>query len=230
MSTTGTRTRPAARRWRRTALGLAAVLTAVLSLVLPSWTAEAVDSTTWVQRNLAGLSYLPTSGIDGAYGPHGIAGPRTYAKIYALQDNDCTPIHFAYSEFSSHDGAGFSGGKVSAAKVKSNVLRTMWKAEAVRHKLGDHLLTVISGFRSIAHNRAVGGATNSQHLYGTAVDLRGSGVTLCAIARAARTSGFSGILGPGAEGHSDHTHAGSRLENNDDGITNGFYWNAPVCF
>jgi Peptidase M15 len=74
------------------------------------------------------------------------------------------------------------------------------RLEALRHKLGDHPLVVTSGFRSIACNQRVGGASNSQHLYGTAADVIGSGgVSLCAIALTARTAGFScGIPTSGA--------------------------------
>ena len=42
----------------------------------------------------------------------------------------------------------------------------MYKLEAFRKKLGDRSLTITSGFRSIAQNNSVGGASNSMHLYG----------------------------------------------------------------
>lgn len=42
--------------------------------------------------------------------------------------------------------------------------------EAVRRLLGDRVVTVSSGYRSGALNRAVGGARNSAHLRGLAVD------------------------------------------------------------
>jgi zinc D-Ala-D-Ala carboxypeptidase len=172
--------------------------------------------------------------FQAAYGlgADGIAGPATYAKLYALQDADCTPIHFAWSEVddSSACGGGFDGGKVAPATVQSNLFRQMWKLEALRHKLGDHPLVVTSGFRSIACNQRVGGASNSQHLYGTAADVIGTGgVSLCAIALTARTAGFSGMLGPGAPGHGDHVHLDSRAENHQDGLTDGWYWSAPSC-
>ena len=47
----------------------------------------------------------------------------------------------------------------------------MWKAEALRHKLGDRPIGVSSGFRDYACNSSVGGASNSRHLYGDALDL-----------------------------------------------------------
>ena len=172
--------------------------------------------------------------FQAAYGlgADGVAGPATYAKLYALQDADCTPIHFAWSEVddSSACGGGLDGGKVAPATVQSNLFRLMWKLEALRHKLGDHPLVVTSGFRSIACNQRVGGASNSQHLYGTAADVIGSGgVSLCAIALTARTAGLSGMLGPGAPGHGDHVHLDSRAENHQDGLADGWYWSAPSC-
>lgn len=173
--------------------------------------------------------------IDGVYGPRtkaavtrfqrgyglsadGIAGSQTFGKIYDLQDNDCTPIHFTYGEL-NRCNSDWSGGKVSASTARSNALRNMWKLEAMRHKLGDRPIYISSGFRSIACNNAVGGASNSQHLYGRAADLTGSH-SLCTLARAARSSGFAGILGPGYPGHNDHTHLDSRSSR---------FWSAPSC-
>src|SRR6266511_2959541 len=120
--------------------------------------------------------------------------------------------------------AGFHGGKVSSLEVQTNVRRLMWKLEALRHQLHDVPLLVSSGFRSVACNRRVGGAANSQHQYGTAADVVSPGGSLCRIALAARSAGFSGILGPGAEGHGDHVHLDSRAENAHDGLANAFFW------
>jgi zinc D-Ala-D-Ala carboxypeptidase len=186
--------------------------------------------------------------IDGAFGPatraavarfqaayglpaSGTAGPRTYAKIYALQDPDCTPAHFSLAELddSAACGGGFDGGRVSSLEVRASLRRLMWKLEALRRQLHDAPLPVSSGFRSVACNRRAGGAANSQHLYGTAADLLSPRASLCAIARAARGAGFSGIIGPGAAGHGDHVHLDSRAENNHDHLPNAFFWAAPSC-
>jgi zinc D-Ala-D-Ala carboxypeptidase len=113
--------------------------------------------------------------------------------------------------------------------VRTNLLRLMWKLEALRHRLHDAPLVVTSGFRSLRCNQRVGGARNSQHLYGTAADVRSPRASLCAIARAARSAGFSGILGPGVEGHGGHVHLDSRAENHHDGMADAFYWSAPSC-
>jgi zinc D-Ala-D-Ala carboxypeptidase len=157
-----------------------------------------------------------------AYGlaADGIAGPATFSKIYSLQDDDCTPIHFTYSELDDGcGGSGWDGGPLSAAATKANALQTMWQLEAMRHAMGDAPLNITSGFRSIACNNSVGGASNSQHLYGRAADLVGSH-SLCRLAQQARNHGFGGIFGPGYPGHNDHTHLDIRTSNS---------WSAPNC-
>lgn len=192
---------------------------------------------TQLQIRVAGY---PGSGgvlaIDGDYGPataaaverfqsayglgaDGIAAAATFTKLYALQDDDCTPIHFTYSELNDCNST-WAGGAVSAATAKSNALRTMWKLEAMRHALGDQPITVTSGFRSHACNDAVGGAASSRHLYGDAADLGAGPHSLCKLAQQARSHGFNGILGPGYPGHGDHTHLDHRASR---------FWSASSC-
>ncbi|MER6095947.1 D-Ala-D-Ala carboxypeptidase family metallohydrolase [Streptomyces sp. NPDC001728] len=192
---------------------------------------------TALQVRVAGYpGYGGVLAIDGDYGPgtaaavkrfqsayglaaDGVAGPATFSKIYALQDDDCTPIHFTYAELNTCNTT-WAGGAVSAATAKSNALRTMWKLEALRHALGDQSIRVTSGFRSQACNAAVGGASSSRHLYGDAADLGSGPHSLCLLAQQARNHGFNGILGPGYPGHSDHTHVDHR---------DGRFWSASGC-
>ena len=88
--------------------------------------------------------------LDGVFGPataravkrfkqayglnaDSVAGPAVFNKIYALQDNDCTPIHFSFGEMDDNCGANnFNGGKVSATAAMRNTLRMMWQLEAMR--------------------------------------------------------------------------------------------------
>lgn len=176
-------------------------------------------------------------GIDGQFGPatkravtrfqqayglaaDGIAGGQTFSKIYELQDDDCTPVNFSFAETTYNCGrGGFSGGAVPAATVRENLLRGMWKAQAMRRKLGDRPITVSSGFRDRSCNASSGGASNSRHLYGDALDLV-PGPSICSMVQTARTSGFNGILGPGYPGHGDHAHVDSR---------SGRFWSSSSC-
>ena len=174
--------------------------------------------------------------LDGVFGPatdaavkrfqqeyglavDGIAGSQTYGQIYALQDADCTPAHFSYSELNQCNST-WAGGPLSASATKSNAREVMWKLEALRHGLGDHPIRITSGFRSYSCNNAAGGVSSSRHLYGDAADMGNLSHSLCTIAREARSYGFYGILGPGFPNHNDHIHVASK---------NGSR-SAPWCF
>jgi zinc D-Ala-D-Ala carboxypeptidase len=190
-----------------------------------------------LQIRVAGYpGYGGVLGLDGQFGPgtkaavtrfqqayglgaDGIAGPATFAKIYDLQDDDCTPVNFSYDELNNCN-SDWSGGNVSAATARANALVSMWKLQAMRHAMGDRPIDVNGGFRSVSCNNAVGGSPTSRHLYGDAVDL-GAGVQgFCALARQARNHGFSEILGPGYPGHDDHVHVAHRSTR---------LWSAPDC-
>lgn len=189
-----------------------------------------------LQLRISGYpGYGAVLGLDGSFGPatrsalirfqqayglaaDGVAGPQTFAKLYALQDDDCTPVNFSYAELNRCNST-WSGGAVSAATARANALIVMWKLQALRHALGDQPIGVNGGFRSVSCNNAVGGASNSRHLYGDAVDLAAGVHGFCRIAQEARSRGFNGILGPGYPDHNDHVHldGGNR------------FWSAPSC-
>lgn len=195
------------------------------------------DDVRQLQIRVAGYpGYGAVLGLDGDFGPatksavirfqqayglgaDGIAGPQTFTKLYALQDNDCTPVNFSYDELNNCN-SDWSGGRVSASAARANALVTMWKLQAMRHAMGDRGIVVNGGFRSVTCNNNVGGATNSRHLYGDAADLGAGAQGFCNLARQARNHGFTEILGPGYPDHNDHVHVANR---------SGRLWSAPNC-
>jgi uncharacterized protein YcbK (DUF882 family) len=66
--------------------------------------------------------------------------------------------HFTIEEFDCHDGTKVPAAAVAALKV---LCRDM--LEPLRAKYGS--CTVVSGFRTSAHNAAVGGVAKSEHKY-----------------------------------------------------------------
>lgn len=193
---------------------------------------------TQLQIRIAGwMSYGEVLAIDGDYGSKtkaavtrfqqgygltadGIAGPQTYSKIYELQKDDCSPAHFSWTEVTASATCGSQYGYMTTS-VKENLKRAMWKAEALRRKLGDHPITVTSGFRTSWCDELVGGSGSGEHTTGRALDLVPTYGTLCSIARAARYAGYNGIFGPGYPNHNDHVHVDSRSSRS---------WSAPNCF
>ncbi len=145
-----------------------------------------------------------------AYGQtaDGVVGSAMQATLNSLESSDGSTAHFEFSEFTSHDGSGFGGGKVGTSTVKENIRRLMYKLEAVRKKAGNSPITINSGFRSVAYNSSIGGASNSMHVYGTAADIVVSGHTTLQVYRIAETCGFSGLE---AYTHS-WQHCDSRME------------------
>lgn len=169
----------------------------------PTQTYISTDGNFGPATKAAVIRFQTAYGLD----PDGVVGPATQAVLNSLESADGSTAHFNWSEFYSHDGSGFSGGKVSEATVRENVRRLMYKLEALRVKAGNNGITINSGFRSIAHNRAVGGATNSQHLYGIAADIVVSNRSVSQVIQVAKTCGFSGIIR-----YDTFTHVDSRIE------------------
>lgn len=66
------------------------------------------------------------------------------------------------------------------------------KLQIMRKHFGRPLI-INSAYRTIEHNKAVGGACDSRHLFGTAADIYISGVTMKEIADFAKAIDFRGV-------------------------------------
>jgi uncharacterized protein YcbK (DUF882 family) len=91
---------------------------------------------------------------------------------------DLSP-HFSSWEFAEH-GSG---------KTRSIDRRLLDVLESIRSGLRGRPLPIVSGYRSAAYNRRIGGAPRSQHIYGRAADIPGGLATV----EDARRAGAVGI-------------------------------------
>lgn len=76
-----------------------------------------------------------------------------------------------------------------AAKIDPGLVQ---KLQQLRDRIGKPI-SITSGYRCQAHNRAVGGATQSQHMHGTAADIMVKGLAPATVAEHAEAIGFGGI-------------------------------------
>ncbi|GGI94192.1 D-Ala-D-Ala carboxypeptidase family metallohydrolase [Streptomyces brasiliensis] len=193
----GSASRASAYGWTRTLQqGSTGADVKELQIRIGGWAAPSAQQTyiAW-DGDFGPATYNAARRFQSAYGltADGIVGPQTQSALNSLESSDGSTAHFEWSEFYSHDGSGFSGGKVGSAEVKENVRRLMYKLEAVRKKSGDSPITINSGFRSTSYNASVGGASNSMHVYGDAADIVVSGHTTLQVYKIAETCGFSGL-------------------------------------
>ena len=107
-------------------------------------------------------------------------------NVYSKSKNGNTPVskNFKVKEFACKDG--------------SDPIFISPELVDVLQKIRDHFgkaVTINSAYRTVTHNKKEGGAVYSQHLYGTAADIRVSGVSPKKVAQYAETllSGRGGI-------------------------------------
>lgn len=80
--------------------------------------------------------------------------------------------HFSWQEARCRDGCAMPD------DVKREVIETAKWLERIREHLGGRPVIVHSWYRCPEYNRKVGGAPNSQHLYGRAVDFTVRGLSI----------------------------------------------------
>lgn len=97
--------------------------------------------------------------VDGA------CGPKTSAAIARSRAVGRASAHFAWSEFRCTCGGRYSNCR--RILVQRELLQSL---EKYRAKVG-HPIRFVSAYRCPGRNAEVGGARNSQHMYGGAVDL-----------------------------------------------------------
>lgn len=99
--------------------------------------------------------------------------------------------HFTMAELTNSPAAtrlGIDNAPPSA--VAGNLARVAATLEQIRALVGGPI-TVSSGYRSPALNKAVGGAANSAHVLGLAADITAPGMTARALALLIRDSGIA---------------------------------------
>lgn len=82
---------------------------------------------------------------------------------------------FKLKEFKSRDGAPFT------PEVYQNLIELTKNLQILREHL-KRPIKINSGYRSPAHNKKIGGASKSQHLFGKAADITVTGLTPLQIA------------------------------------------------
>lgn len=119
-------------------------------------------------------------------------------KTYSLRSDGGKKLsdNFRVREFASKDGA-------DEIKIDTRLVTLLQK---IRNKFGA-AVTINSGYRTAAHNKAVGGAVNSYHMQGMAADIVVKGVSPLRVAQYAEIIGATGIGWYEAQGF---THVDTR--------------------
>lgn len=84
--------------------------------------------------------------------------------------------HFRYSEFAQQARHGFDYVAYPMEWVEPRLVPLCELLEKIRRAAGDRPVHILSGYRSPPYNRAIGGATKSQHMAGRAADIVIDGV------------------------------------------------------
>ncbi|MDO7787107.1 D-Ala-D-Ala carboxypeptidase family metallohydrolase [Desulforamulus aquiferis] len=157
-----------------------------------------------LQQLLIKAGYSPGT-IDGVFGSKtetavrefqrkntliidGIAGSITMAKLREV--TSMQPTKAQNKQLSAHfNEMEFACKGTGLVHVKPELVN---KLEKLRQLIGKPI-TITSGYRSPEHNARIGGAINSRHLLGQAVDIVVQGMNPVQVAKLAEQVGFRGI-------------------------------------
>jgi zinc D-Ala-D-Ala carboxypeptidase len=194
-----------------------------LEVRVAGWYPSQRQESLTINKKFSGRTKTAVSAFQSFYGLNsdGIAGRATFAALNNMQDPDKSTINFGWGEFQQNVNTScsakanayagtFDGGMGSPSRVKRYVRRLMWRMEALRARGGGHQIGINSGFRSIDYNNCIGGATSSQHLYGTAVDQKMANTTNHHERLLGKATDFSGI---GCYSQLTHNHFDIRVDN-----------------
>lgn len=113
--------------------------------------------------------------IDGRLGPKTSAA-LVLSELRRAKGQGTASAHFSFKEFQCHCGGRYSACRRIAGEGVAHhgrhVLRTLIQGlEKTRATYYRNGMTIVSGYRCDSHNRAVGGASSSQHRWGAAADI-----------------------------------------------------------
>lgn len=103
--------------------------------------------------------------VDGLVGPHTSSALRISEGRRRGRQTTAS-AHFSFTEFQCQCGGSFKD--CARIVVYRELLSSL---ESFRIDAYPSGLSIVSGYRCPSHNKAVGGAQYSQHLYGTAADV-----------------------------------------------------------
>ena len=154
-----------------------------------------------------GWNLGPGLDVDGDFGPLTSAA---LAKSYArhLKGKPTMSAHFSYVEFRCKDGGRFP--ECRRVWVRRAHVRRL---EAYRAAVAGSV-RIVSGCRCKRHNDEVGGASSSQHMFGSASDIQG----LLTVAQRRRLELFAGLGFDESSGKVVHVDSRDKAGHN---LTNG---------
>lgn len=121
--------------------------------------------TTMVRNFQRGYTFSNLA-IDGLYGPATDAALRN-ANARRLQGKGTASQNFSFHEFRCK-----CYGRYAACQGVVMHRTHIKRLQMLRDKIG-RSVPIVSGYRCPNHNRAVGGASSSQHMFGVACDIPG---------------------------------------------------------